>query len=122
MKDDKFKSLNEDPSCELDQKLFQSVLPEIEKNEHAFRHQQTKRWNLSWILSGLAVASVAGVMSFRLWFKSESEQDPANLAGFNILDLGSGVDLADFDEDFELFLDEDFESLVADEHEDQKES
>ena len=122
MKDQKFKSLNEDPSVELDQKIFQSVLPELERNERASGLQDSRRWSLSWILSGLAVASVAGVMSFRFLFRDRKEQDPSNVAGFDVLDLGTELDLADFDEDFELFLDEDFESLVDGETAEKKES
>lgn len=122
MKDQKFKSLKEDPSVELDQKIFQSVLPELERNERASGLQDSRRWSLSWILSGLAVASVAGVMSFRFLFRDRKEQDPSNVAGFDVLDLGTELDLADFDEDFELFLDEDFESLVDGETAEKKES
>jgi hypothetical protein len=122
MKDEKFKSLKEDPSRELDQKILQSVLPELERNQKASSLQKAKRGSLSWILSGLAVASLAGILSFRLWFKGKNEQDPANVAGFDVLDLGSDIDLADFDEDFELFLDEDFESLLDSDTKEKKES
>lgn len=122
MKKSDFKSHEEKTTPEFDEVVFHAVLPELQKNEARYSQTESRRWSLSWIFSGLAVASIAGVISFRFWFQTQSEQDPVSFAGFDVLDVGSDIDLADLEDDFDLFLDDEFEKLMAEEHENQKES
>lgn len=113
MKDPKFKSLNEDVSSELNEKVFRAALPELSKNEAHAAKKRFRRSSLGWLFGGFATAGLAALIGLQALRKpqGDSQTDFAEFA------LDPDLDFAELDEDFELFEDDAFEEFLKNETE-----